>query len=200
MSSSTSGSNMISWRQLRGSNCVKISIGQVSPYDMCMGCNADAAMNCIDDMRLNISGTVAANCIMDGISETDKVECCPTYISLNSGSTLIPNFYSSAYPHGMSCMRSVGCGDSVLYKEIYNECLNVCGLYYKKTGRNITATDISSRCTAIFSSASWNNRPDWGKSAKKFLKLHLEIEYQSYFVKYLLNTISNKEPRQLVES
>ena len=66
--------------------------------------------------------------------------------------------YSAAYPYGLACIASVGCQDHVLYSDLFNECYNICGPYYKKS-TNTTITKINknaikSRCTNIFSSAN----------------------------------------------
>ena len=139
-----------------GSNCVTISVGSVSPYDLCMGCDIDAAMNCINDMRTNVSGTVPGSCMMNGFSETDNTKCCPTYIQL--GTQYTPVLTTSAYPQGLDCLRAVGCSDSPLYTEIYEECYNICLPFY-----NYTKTDSNqlqetfSRCTGLFNAAPSSN-------------------------------------------
>jgi hypothetical protein len=80
----------------------------------------EEALNCIDDMRLNKSGNVRYGCNINSMHATIDSSCCPAY----SGYEL--NYIGSAYPEALACIQRVGCGDSILFTDILNECKRTC--------------------------------------------------------------------------
>ena len=46
----------------QGTNCLTVGGGYSPPYSICEGCMIQEAMQCIDDMRYNVSGNVGAGC------------------------------------------------------------------------------------------------------------------------------------------
>mmetsp|Transcript_415 Transcript_415/g.428 ORF Transcript_415/g.428 Transcript_415/m.428 type:complete len:191 (-) Transcript_415:43-615(-) len=148
-----SRSQLLNWRRLRGSNCVTISIGLVAPYEECVGCRIDLAMSCIDDMRKNVSGNVPGRCHMNGVTDKVSHTCCPKYLEINSKFSVRTD--TSAYPDGLACMRAVGCRDSVLYTELFSECVNLCRpLFHRQMNQTAFQASAQSRCTGIFSAAN----------------------------------------------
>lgn len=113
-------------RRLKGSNCVKISTGQVSPYDLCMGCVVEQAIECINDMRINISGNVPANCDLNGVTEIPQIQCCPKYKADKNGFKIALVPHTGAYPAALSCLRSVGCDKTDFYSDLLQECTQIC--------------------------------------------------------------------------
>ena len=83
-----------------------IENGVTPPYEKCLGCEILEAMNCIDDMRNNVTGNVPPGCNIRAISEEYDTSCCPRYGRKSKDKI----FVSSAYPKGLACLRSVGCG------------------------------------------------------------------------------------------
>lgn len=85
-----------------------IENGRIPPYEKCLGCEILEAMNCVDDMRNNITGNVPPGCNIRAINVNYDESCCPKY-GLKQKNKY---FESSAYPGALSCLRRVGCRDT----------------------------------------------------------------------------------------
>lgn len=118
-------------RKLVGSNCVRIERGTVTPYYMCVGCKAEEAMGCIEDMRQNKSGNVRGACkfnhVMEGnmdhaMEQRQQIACCPDVNSLG----ILARFQGSAYPEAFRCLDNVGCLESTMYAQLAEECHGLC--------------------------------------------------------------------------
>ncbi len=124
-------------RRLVGSNCVLIERGTVTKYFMCVGCEVQEAMGCVDDMRNNKSGNVRSTCKFDHVMEGNMAKameqeqqeaCCPT---VEGGS--LKYFAGSAYPEAFRCISNVGCTESTINSQLMEECHGLCD-YIPSTG------------------------------------------------------------------
>ncbi len=79
--------------------------GQIPPYFRCNGCIIEQAMNCVNDLRKNASGSLQAGCKIASISETKNTACCPVYDEVS----LKVDYKTSGYPQALACIDSVGC-------------------------------------------------------------------------------------------
>ena len=117
-------------RRLVGSNCVLIERGTVTKYFMCVGCEVEEAMGCVDDMRNNKSGNVRPSCKFDHVMEGNMAKameqeqqaaCCPT---VTNG--FLSAFAGSAYPEAFRCISNVGCTESTIMSQLVEECHGLC--------------------------------------------------------------------------
>lgn len=67
-------------------------------------------MNCLNDLRRNLSGNVHPSCHIGGLNEAYDTSCCPQYIVKRKRTIL--KYETSAYPSALSCLRNVGCETS----------------------------------------------------------------------------------------
>ena len=109
-------------RGLIGSNCVMIEGGTRTPYSYCTGCRIEEAVNCVEDMRYNRTGSVPLGCHLRGLLQTYEPQCCPT---LDSKTRRIDR-RTSAYPFAFSCLASVGCMTSEVARSLKEECEAQC--------------------------------------------------------------------------
>jgi hypothetical protein len=56
--------------------------------------------------------------------------CCPAF----TGYEL--NYIGSSYPEALACIQRVGCGDTVLFTDILNECKRSCNFNIPRLGRS----------------------------------------------------------------
>lgn len=117
-------------RKLMGSNCVEVKLGKVSQYYTCVGCIAEEALGCIDDMRNNKSGNVGAQCQMNHVREGNQKQpmeveqqqaCCPLF---SKGGSLL--YDQSAFVTALQCITAAGCVGSRPYVDLLNECSHMC--------------------------------------------------------------------------
>jgi hypothetical protein len=94
-------------RYLLGSNCLMIEKGRAPPYEKCYGCEIQRAMNCLSDLRRNVTGNVPSGCRLNSLNSDYDTTCCPVYVQKKS--KLILRFETSGYPSALSCLRKVGC-------------------------------------------------------------------------------------------
>jgi hypothetical protein len=91
-----------------GSNCIIIENGNIPPYEKCLGCDIPEAMNCVNDMRTNVTGNVPPGCMIRALGEEYDPSCCPRY-----GKKTTDKFFETmAYPFALGCLKRVGCGDT----------------------------------------------------------------------------------------
>ena len=145
-------------RRLVGSNCVLIERGTVTKYYMCVGCEVEEAMGCVDDMRQNKSGNVRAECQFDHVMEGNmanvmeqeqQAACCPTVV----GGTLAA-FAGSAYPEAFRCIANVGCVESTIMSQLMEECHGLCD-YVPSTGDDASVASYTGNtiCLAGYAAA-----------------------------------------------
>jgi hypothetical protein len=117
-------------RKLMGSNCVEVELGKVSQYYTCVGCVAEEALGCIDDLRNNKSGNVGAQCQMNKVREGNQKQpmevrqqqaCCPLF---SPGGSLL--YKQSAFVTALQCITAAGCVGSRTYIDLLNECSHMC--------------------------------------------------------------------------
>lgn len=151
----TSGSSYL--RRLIGSNCIYIERGEVTPYYGCIGCVVEEAIACIDDMRMNKSGNVRFGCDINSMQEVHAKfraihnNCCPAYKDDQL------NYIGLAYPEALACIRRVGCGDSVFFNDILNECERTCDFTMAKSDTSICYASMTKSAavrSAMFSSTT----------------------------------------------
>mmetsp|Transcript_22348 Transcript_22348/g.33675 ORF Transcript_22348/g.33675 Transcript_22348/m.33675 type:complete len:212 (+) Transcript_22348:76-711(+) len=118
------------------SNCIEVGIGIIPIYEHCTGCHSAAALNCISDMRSNVSGNVPSDCLMDtmiGSPSLETGQCCASM--LDSGYTdndtketiYVPVKSTAAYPDALLCLTRAGCDDTEdVYLDLERECLERC--------------------------------------------------------------------------
>jgi hypothetical protein len=85
----------------------------------------EEARACVDDMRANKSGNVGYNCDIGKITESYQTEqCCPKFVGEGLEKNLL--YSGSAYPETLRCIEQVGCGESVIYTLLLEECYATC--------------------------------------------------------------------------
>lgn len=94
-------------RYLIGSNCLIIERGRAPPYEKCYGCEIHRAMNCLSDLRTNVTGNVPSGCRLHALNSEYDATCCPVYVQKKRKFFL--RFETSGYPAALSCLRRVGC-------------------------------------------------------------------------------------------
>jgi hypothetical protein len=94
-------------RYLMGSNCVMIEKGTAPPYEKCYGCEIQRAMNCLSDLRTNVTGNVPSGCKLNSLNSNYDTTCCPVYVQKKR--KIFLRFETSGYPSALSCLRKVGC-------------------------------------------------------------------------------------------
>ena len=96
-----------------GPNCIQSGGGYAPPYAVCDGCMVANALQCIDDMRHNVSGNVATSCNMNDMLMDIQPGCCTkfsrdtTIDPDNPGARIIPK--TSAYNDALLCLHNNGC-------------------------------------------------------------------------------------------
>ena len=101
-----------------GSNCIMIEKGKIPPYSSCLGCEVQQAMNCLNDLRTNASGTVQVGCKLGYLNEVYDSSCCPKYILKKK--KILLKYETSAYPIALSCLRNIGCQDTQVNQKLNN--------------------------------------------------------------------------------
>lgn len=121
-----------------------IERGTYPPFYECIGCVIERAVACVDDMRFNKSGNVHHNCKMQSTFEKYNADCCPV-IGPTPFYSQDLQYIGAAYPMAISCVESVGCGGSTIYKQLVKECRASCTDPDPRSG--------NSRCFSAFNSA-----------------------------------------------
>lgn len=111
---------------IAGSNCIYIERGLIPPYYKCLGCQFEEAAACVHDIRHNLSWNVDGGCPMLKLSETPTTQCCPRLFFDRTQNRHELQYGTAAYPMALECMRRVGCGEELIYRELENECLSLC--------------------------------------------------------------------------
>jgi hypothetical protein len=148
-------------RKLIGSNCIEIETATVPRYYSCLGCVVEEAVGCVTDMRYNKSGNVRATCPMSTTFQRfEDVECCPNidfqlYLKRPDDKkpllTTKEDLYyiGSQYPEALRCIERAGCGESVVYTQLMEECLAVCPGIDIRTGLSVCLADFNTARPAI---------------------------------------------------
>jgi len=95
-----------------GPNCIQSGGGYAHPYQICDGCMIQNALQCISDMRHNISGNVPSGCNMNDMFMDIQPACCARFsrdetIDPNPGARIRPK--TSAYNDALLCLHNAGC-------------------------------------------------------------------------------------------
>lgn len=138
-------------RRLVGSNCIEVETGVVPRYFSCLGCVIEQATGCVNDMRYNKSKNVDPHCPLFAHTEQYKGVCCPQIreqFRLNKRGSPVSKgvnlFYvGSAYPNTLRCIQKAGCGGSVIYKQLQDECLAVCNGTDPRSGGSVCYSDFN---------------------------------------------------------
>lgn len=162
-------------RKLIGSNCILIERGSIPPYYDCIGCVQEKAAACVDDMRTNKSYNVHGSCKLNSVKErynpvpkngNKEYPCCPKFhfVSANSQAKDL-SYVSAAYPEGLRCLVREGCGASIMYTQLLEECLMTCPIKDPRNGQSV--------CYSNFNSAS-------SVRAQVFIVLFLVLSVSAY--------------------
>ena len=95
-----------------GPNCIQSGGGYAPPYQVCDGCMIKNALQCVEDMRFNVSGNVPSGCKMGDMLADIQPSCCAKFsrdetIDPNPGARIIPK--TSAYNDALLCLHNAGC-------------------------------------------------------------------------------------------
>jgi hypothetical protein len=90
-----------------GSNCLTVGGGYSPPYSICEGCMIEEAMQCVDDMRHNVSGNVGQGCDLLSVMVEPQPKCCTKFATPDQGVWIDPA--TAAYNDALQCLRMVGC-------------------------------------------------------------------------------------------
>lgn len=128
-----------------GTNCIKYGGGSAPTKISCKGCIAERGLQCIWDMRNNVSGNVHPDCPMNSIRYKPVQACCPVMHgrSVTAG--------TGAYPDALACLSGHKC--SQFYNDLLDECVEQCGDRNLCTGRQKSAAR-STRAMPLMSIAS----------------------------------------------
>lgn len=112
------------------------------PYWKCFGCDIKLATACVDDMRLNHSGTVSPQCKLRSTMEFyDSDNCCPQfYTPYNDKGRPEPLdmiYTTAAYPAAFHCLTLLECEESTIYTDLLQECHSVCSGTDPRTGGDV---------------------------------------------------------------
>ena len=66
-----------------------------------------SALNCIDDMRQNVSGNVPGTCDLQSLMVEPQPGCCSLFDTPDQGTLILPS--ASAYNDALLCLEQVGC-------------------------------------------------------------------------------------------
>ena len=148
-------------RQLIGSNCIEIETGNVPRYYSCLGCVIEQAVGCVTDMRYNKSGNVMPTCPMSTtIQRFEDVNCCPKidfqiYFKNDDDDYALTTtkedlyYVGSQYPEALRCIQNAGCGESVIYTQLMEECNAVCPGKDVRTGLSVCLADFNGAMSII---------------------------------------------------
>lgn len=99
-------------------NCLLVGGGQAGPkYVWCNGCDFNAAMTCLSDMRGNVTGNVPSTCSLNALSVLPQKTCCPDY----TNKRLLAG--TGAYPDTLQCLKTAGCEHTKLFNDTKAECM-----------------------------------------------------------------------------
>jgi hypothetical protein len=148
------GEEGVHLRKLMGSNCVLIERGIIPPYYDCIGCVVEEAAACLNDMRYNFSFNVAQDCRMFSVKQFyDRKTCCPRF-GINDVGAMDLAYIGAAYPEALRCMERVGCGGSIMYSQLKEECTTTCLEPDPRNGGNVCFSNFNA-ASAIRFSAFW---------------------------------------------
>ena len=106
----------------RASACFETGGGYEEPSEQCNGaCDTVSALECISDMKNNVSGNVPPGCSLTTLSFYAAPECCPQFAKAGKASSI--DRATSAFPDALRCLKSAGCHSSSTYDDVHRECL-----------------------------------------------------------------------------
>jgi hypothetical protein len=126
---------------------VLIERGTIPPYYDCLGCVVEEAAACLNDMRYNLSYNVAKDCRMFSVKQFyDRKTCCPRF-GINEFGAKDLVYVGSAYPEALRCMERVGCGSSIMYSQLKEECMTTCLETDPRDGGNVCFSNFNAAST-----------------------------------------------------
>jgi len=91
----------------QGSNCLEVGGGYSPAYSLCDGCMISEALQCVDDMRHNVSMNVRPACDLSAMLVEPQPSCCTKFGFPDTGKQIDPE--TSAYNDALLCLEISRC-------------------------------------------------------------------------------------------